>query len=173
MLSLLKCLHSACSIKKWAAAWNLNSWTKYQCVCQPQENLRKRRGHNMAHNCRGIILKQEAFRQTHILNSLLLIYFLLRGATPLTCCVGWRSSGQGPPLNPWGEPPQQYIFSVQKDWSKRASNVYVRDIVHTANADGKKQTYFPHIVLVRWNMVEMNQIKSEVTKSIRANLQRK
>ncbi len=26
-----------------------------------------------------------------------------RGATPLTCCVDWRSSGQGPPLNPWGE----------------------------------------------------------------------
>ncbi len=26
-----------------------------------------------------------------------------RGATPLTCFVGWRSSGQGPPLIPWGE----------------------------------------------------------------------
>ncbi len=26
-----------------------------------------------------------------------------RGATPLTCCVGWRSSGQGPPLIPWRE----------------------------------------------------------------------
>jgi hypothetical protein len=28
-----------------------------------------------------------------------------RGATPLTFCVGCRSSGQGPPLIPWGEAP--------------------------------------------------------------------
>ncbi len=30
-------------------------------------------------------------------------------ATPLTCCVGWRSSGQGPPLIPWGEAHITYI----------------------------------------------------------------
>ncbi len=40
------------------------------------------------------------------------------GDTPLTCCVGWRSSWQGPPLIPWGEPPQ-YTF---KRWF---CNLYV------------------------------------------------
>ncbi len=34
-----------------------------------------------------------------------------RGATPLTCCVGRRSSGQGPPLIPWGEAPQ-FILNI-------------------------------------------------------------
>jgi hypothetical protein len=36
-----------------------------------------------------------------------------RGATPLTCCVGLRSSGQGPPLIPWGEAHIQIIGDMK------------------------------------------------------------
>ncbi len=34
-----------------------------------------------------------------------------RGATPLTCFVGGRSSGQGPPLIPWGSPHTFTVFT--------------------------------------------------------------
>jgi hypothetical protein len=39
-------------------------------------------------------------------------------ATPLTCCVGWRSSDQGPQLNPWGRCPQLSNKVLQLIWHK-------------------------------------------------------
>ncbi len=37
-----------------------------------------------------------------------------RGATPLTCCVGWRSSGQGA-LIPWGKAYIRQVVHVLSD----------------------------------------------------------
>jgi hypothetical protein len=45
-----------------------------------------------------------------------------RGATPLTCYVGWRSSGQGSQLILWGRPTMclNYIFL----WFRRGSKLH-------------------------------------------------
>ncbi len=43
--------------------------------------------------------------------------------TALTCCVGWRSSGQGPPLIPWGE-----AHSLMK--CKRGTDFYLLTLAY-------------------------------------------